>query len=77
MLKVCLHFVLHLFGNFVRYVINGNDMLVFIFLRAHLLIFLSCSMWNWQGYRIRYQHAGKSGPALVLVHGFGANRYML
>nr|XP_010934630.1 pheophytinase, chloroplastic [Elaeis guineensis] len=30
-------------------------------------------MWNWQSYRIRYQYAGKSGPALVLVHGFGAN----
>ncbi|XP_077213262.1 alpha/beta-Hydrolases superfamily protein [Tasmannia lanceolata] len=30
-------------------------------------------MWNWRGYRIRYQFAGDSGPALVLVHGFGAN----
>ncbi|ONK72965.1 uncharacterized protein A4U43_C04F25520 [Asparagus officinalis] len=25
------------------------------------------------GYRIRYQYAGKDGPALVLIHGFGAN----
>ncbi|KAI7728010.1 hypothetical protein M8C21_006077 [Ambrosia artemisiifolia] len=31
------------------------------------------SMWNWKGYSIRYQCAGNSGPALVLVHGFGAN----
>ncbi|VVB17062.1 unnamed protein product [Arabis nemorensis] len=29
--------------------------------------------WNWKGYSIRYQCAGTSGPALVLVHGFGAN----
>ncbi|XP_010535924.1 PREDICTED: pheophytinase, chloroplastic [Tarenaya hassleriana] len=29
--------------------------------------------WNWRGYSIRYQCAGDSGPALVLVHGFGAN----
>ncbi|XAR62904.1 hypothetical protein NMG60_11017831 [Bertholletia excelsa] len=31
------------------------------------------SMWSWRGYSIRYQYSGKSGPALVLVHGFGAN----
>ncbi|KAL5765280.1 hypothetical protein ACOSQ2_017874 [Xanthoceras sorbifolium] len=31
------------------------------------------SMWNWRGYSIRYQHSGSSGPALILVHGFGAN----
>ncbi|KAF0905887.1 hypothetical protein E2562_008915 [Oryza meyeriana var. granulata] len=30
-------------------------------------------MWNWKGYNIRYQYAGTSGPALVLIHGFGAN----
>ncbi|GLU19593.1 hypothetical protein SLE2022_358340 [Rubroshorea leprosula] len=32
----------------------------------------SC-MWTWKGYSIRYQCSGNSGPALVLVHGFGAN----
>ncbi|XP_044479310.1 uncharacterized hydrolase YugF [Mangifera indica] len=32
----------------------------------------SC-MWNWRGFSIRYQCSGSSGPALVLVHGFGAN----
>ncbi|XP_039130230.1 uncharacterized hydrolase YugF [Dioscorea cayenensis subsp. rotundata] len=31
------------------------------------------SFWNWRGYRIRYQFSGETGPALVLVHGFGAN----
>ncbi|KAH6809042.1 alpha/beta-Hydrolases superfamily protein [Perilla frutescens var. frutescens] len=31
------------------------------------------STWNWKGYSIRYQRAGTSGPALVLIHGFGAN----
>ncbi|KAL2456942.1 alpha/beta-hydrolase superfamily protein [Forsythia ovata] len=31
------------------------------------------SIWNWRGYSIRYQYCGSSGPALVLVHGFGAN----
>ncbi|PNX69189.1 dihydrolipoyllysine-residue acetyltransferase component of acetoin cleaving system-like protein, partial [Trifolium pratense] len=30
-------------------------------------------MWNWKGYFIRYQYSGNNGPALVLVHGFGAN----
>nr|XP_023878624.1 uncharacterized protein LOC111991079 isoform X1 [Quercus suber] len=30
-------------------------------------------IWNWRGYSIRYQYSGNSGPALVLVHGFGAN----
>ncbi|KAJ8491017.1 hypothetical protein OPV22_012738 [Ensete ventricosum] len=30
-------------------------------------------MWNWRGYRVRYQAAGDTGPSLVLIHGFGAN----
>ncbi|KAJ4786832.1 alpha/beta-Hydrolases superfamily protein [Rhynchospora pubera] len=30
-------------------------------------------IWIWRGYRIRYQYAGTAGPALVLIHGFGAN----
>ncbi|PKI71509.1 hypothetical protein CRG98_008026, partial [Punica granatum] len=32
----------------------------------------SC-VWNWRGYSIRYQCSGNGGPALVLIHGFGAN----
>ncbi|KAJ7005297.1 hypothetical protein NC653_009944 [Populus alba x Populus x berolinensis] len=31
------------------------------------------SIWSWKGYSIRYQYAGNRGPALLLVHGFGAN----
>ncbi|KAI9075768.1 hypothetical protein K1719_042254 [Acacia pycnantha] len=30
-------------------------------------------IWNWRGYSVRYQYSGNNGPALVLVHGFGAN----
>lgn len=30
-------------------------------------------IWKWRDYSVRYQYAGESGPALVLVHGFGAN----
>ena len=29
--------------------------------------------WNWQGYPISYQSAGETGPAAVLIHGFGAS----
>eukprot|EP00249_Psilotum_nudum_P006458 c19785_g1_i1 orf=288-1397(-) len=29
--------------------------------------------WNWRNYIIRYQVAGTEGPALILIHGFGAN----
>lgn len=31
-------------------------------------------MWKWKDYSIRYQCSGENGPALVLIHGFGANR---
>lgn len=31
--------------------------------------------WIWQGFPIRYQVAGTQGPAIVLVHGFGASSY--
>ncbi|EER97430.1 hypothetical protein BDA96_02G368200 [Sorghum bicolor] len=34
---------------------------------------VSTGTWKWKGYNIRYQYAGTSGPALVLIHGFGAN----
>ncbi|GAB2226686.1 hypothetical protein Drorol1_Dr00022505 [Drosera rotundifolia] len=30
-------------------------------------------VWSWRGYSIRYQCSGDDGPALVLIHGFGAN----
>ncbi|EAZ92379.1 alpha/beta fold hydrolase [Crocosphaera chwakensis] len=29
--------------------------------------------WHWQGYPITYSHCGDTGPAVVLVHGFGAS----
>jgi len=29
--------------------------------------------WQWQGFPIRYQQAGTVGPAVMLVHGFGAS----
>ncbi|NJN85263.1 MAG: alpha/beta fold hydrolase [Leptolyngbyaceae cyanobacterium SL_7_1] len=29
--------------------------------------------WDWNGYSIRYQQAGTSGAAIVLIHGFGAS----
>lgn len=29
--------------------------------------------WNWRGFPIAYQSAGETGPAIVLVHGFGAS----
>ena len=29
--------------------------------------------WNWKGHNIIYQQAGKTGVAVVLVHGFGAS----
>ncbi|TKY47850.1 hypothetical protein E2542_SST29911 [Spatholobus suberectus] len=31
-------------------------------------LYCTCSVWNWRGYSIRYQHSGNNGPALVLVH---------
>jgi pimeloyl-ACP methyl ester carboxylesterase len=30
-------------------------------------------LWNWRGWTIAYQSAGETGPAMVLVHGFGAS----
>ncbi|MGF1494269.1 MAG: alpha/beta fold hydrolase, partial [Microcoleaceae cyanobacterium] len=29
--------------------------------------------WNWKGLPICYQTEGKTGPAVVLIHGFGAS----
>lgn len=30
-------------------------------------------IWQWQGFPIHYQVAGTTGPAVVLIHGFGAS----
>ncbi|KYC36058.1 alpha/beta hydrolase [Scytonema hofmannii PCC 7110] len=35
--------------------------------------FISTKTWIWQGFPICYQTQGTSGPAVVLVHGFGAS----
>lgn len=32
----------------------------------------SAKTWHWRGYPISYQSYGTSGPAVVLIHGFGA-----
>ncbi|KAK7283633.1 hypothetical protein RIF29_13276 [Crotalaria pallida] len=41
---------------------------------SFVLTALLCRTWNWRGYSIRYQYSGNNhGPALVLIHGFGAN----
>ena len=32
-----------------------------------------CRFWEWKGHKIRYQRSGDSGPAVLLVHGFGGN----
>lgn len=29
--------------------------------------------WEWEGHLIRYHRSGSEGPALLCVHGFGAN----
>ena len=29
--------------------------------------------WDWKGYPICYQNSGQQGPAVVLIHGFGAS----
>ncbi|PSR19160.1 alpha/beta hydrolase [filamentous cyanobacterium CCP3] len=34
---------------------------------------LQNQIWDWHGLPINYQQAGGSGPALVLIHGFGAS----
>jgi pimeloyl-ACP methyl ester carboxylesterase len=30
-------------------------------------------VWNWKGYEIAYQSCGETGPAVILIHGFGAS----
>ncbi|NER32765.1 MAG: alpha/beta fold hydrolase [Oscillatoria sp. SIO1A7] len=37
------------------------------------LINSSALTWTWQGWQICYQAQGNTGPAVVLVHGFGAS----
>lgn len=39
--------------------------------------YVKCRNWKWRDYNIRYQRAGDTGPALVLIHGFGANWYRI
>lgn len=34
---------------------------------------MSAQTWIWQGFPITYQAQGNNGPAIVLVHGFGAS----
>jgi pimeloyl-ACP methyl ester carboxylesterase len=34
---------------------------------------LPSKLWSWRGYNIAYQSQGDRGPAVVLIHGFGAN----
>ncbi|KAL3133817.1 hypothetical protein ABBQ32_008291 [Trebouxia sp. C0010 RCD-2024] len=34
---------------------------------------VTTTVWRWEGYDIRVQQCGDSGPALVCVHGFGGN----
>ena len=29
--------------------------------------------WQWRGFSINYHHQGNTGPAVVLIHGFGAS----
>ena len=36
---------------------------------------VSTSFWQWRGHSIRYQQCGNQGPAVLLIHGFGANWY--
>jgi pimeloyl-ACP methyl ester carboxylesterase len=33
----------------------------------------SSKTWNWRGFPITYQNQGEKGPAVILVHGFGAS----
>jgi pimeloyl-ACP methyl ester carboxylesterase len=34
---------------------------------------VAVKIWNWRGLPICYQNCGDSGPAVILVHGFGAS----
>jgi pimeloyl-ACP methyl ester carboxylesterase len=34
---------------------------------------IATQTWNWQGFPITYQTQGTQGPAVVMVHGFGAS----
>jgi pimeloyl-ACP methyl ester carboxylesterase len=36
---------------------------------------LDYQVWMWKGFQIAYQTQGTDGPAIVLVHGFGASFY--
>lgn len=38
-----------------------------------MVLSITTAHWQWQGFQIRYQTAGGAGPALLLIHGFGAS----
>lgn len=44
-----------------------------LFLMALTQVPVETKTWQWQGFPIRYQQSGNQGPAVVLVHGFGAS----
>ncbi len=39
----------------------------------HDLLLSSSKQWQWQGLSVCYQSAGTEGPAVLLIHGFGAS----
>jgi len=57
--------------------LNGQDVIDTIGLYQYRPTLMttphSAKTWFWRGFPIAYQHQGDSGPAVVLVHGFGAS----
>ncbi len=42
-------------------------------LSTSVLVSPTIQYWQWRGYRVRYQAAGSTGPAVILIHGFGGS----